>query len=56
MNYNLYNKYTKINNHPINEDEINKIVNKKNIYKVMDNHEIKKIQTNKLRKIPCIVL
>lgn len=56
MNYNLYDKYTKVNNHPINDDEANKIFSKKNIYKVIENHEMKKIPTNKLRKVPCIVL
>jgi len=54
-NFNIYYGYNKINSRPLNEDDVNNIMNQKYIYKTIDNQNIK-IKTSDVKIIKCTII
>jgi hypothetical protein len=53
--FNIYYGYNKINTKPLKDEEVENIMNKKYIYKIINNQSVR-IKTSDVRIIKCTIL
>jgi len=53
--FNIYYGYNKINSKPLKEEDINKVMNQKYIYKMINDKNVK-IKTSDVKIIKCTIL
>lgn len=53
--FNIYYGYNKVNTKPLEEEEIDKVMNQKYIYKMIDGKNIK-IKTSDVKIIKCTII